>query len=176
MLSFGKQRLEQTGRTLPDGTKSRKKTTHSWYELQDTCAYHAEFERDKIVWSDISTEPTFHVLEGGMYINNTSYMIVGNNLKYHLGVLNSSVIAFYLPTIATGLGKKGVRYFKQFVEKLPVPRMNEKTCTIVQLVDKVIHSKRDGKNTDSLESEIDRLVYQLYGLTEAEIDLVEDRK
>ena len=176
LLSFGKQRLEQTGRTLPDGTKSRKKTTHSWYELQDTCAYHAEFERDKIVWSDISTEPTFHVLEGGMYINNTSYMIVGNNLKYHLGVLNSSVIAFYLPTIATGLGKKGVRYFKQFVEKLPVPRMNEKTCTIVQLVDKVIHSKRDGKNTDSLESEIDRLVYQLYGLTEAEIDLVEDRK
>ena len=111
-----------------------------------------------------------------MYINNTGYMVVGNNLKYLLGVLNSSVIAFYLPTIATALGKKGVRYFKQFVEKLPVPKTNEKTCTIVQLVDKVIHSKKDGKNTDSLESEIDRLVYQLYGLTEAEIDLVEDRK
>ena len=176
LLSFGKERLEQAGRTLLDGTKSRKKTTHSWYELQDTCAYHAEFTHDKIVWSDISTEPTFHVLEREMYINNTGYMIVGNNLKYLLGVLNSSVIAFYLPMIATGLGKKGIRYFKQFVEKLPVPRTNEKTCTIVQLVDKMISQKKDGKNTDSLESEIDRLVYQLYGLTEAEIHLVEDRK
>ena len=145
------------------------------YNLRN-CTYHPEFERDKIVWSDISTEPTFHVLEREMYINNTVYMIVGNNLKYLLGILNSSVIAFYLPMIATGLGKKGVRYFKQFVEELPIPKTNEKTRAIVQLVDKIISQQKDGKNTDSLESEIDRLVYQLYGLTEAEIDLVEDRK
>ncbi len=115
-------------------------------------------------------------MQGVSNYNNTVYMIVGNNLKYLLGVLNSSLIAFYLTMIATGLGKKGVRYFKQFVEKLPVPKTNERTCSIVQLVDKIISHKKDGKNTDSLESEIDRLVYGLYGLTEAEIDLVEDRK
>ena len=171
LLSFGKERLEQTG-----GTKSRKKTIHAWYELQDTCDYHEEFEHDKLAWSDISTEPTFHLLERGIYINNTAYMIVGsNNLKYLLGVLNSSVIAFYLPIIATGLGRKGVRYFKQFVERLPIPKTNEKTDIIVQLVDKIILQQKDGENT-SLESEIDRLVYQLYGLIEAEIDLLENRK
>ena len=32
LLSFGKARLEQSGRTLPNGTKSRKKTIHAWYE------------------------------------------------------------------------------------------------------------------------------------------------
>ena len=40
LQSFGKLRLEQSGRILPNGLKSRKKTMHAWYELQDTCAYH----------------------------------------------------------------------------------------------------------------------------------------
>ena len=31
LLSYGKARLEQAGKNLPDGTKSRKKTRHAWY-------------------------------------------------------------------------------------------------------------------------------------------------
>ena len=172
-----RDRLQMRGQCRYGGKRNRGQ--HHWLELDNnpTDKYLTQFTRDKIVWSDISTEPTFHVLEREMYINNTVYMIVGNNLKYLLGVLNSSVIAFYLTIIATDLGKKGVRYFKQFVEKLPVPAPpNEKTCSIVQLVEKIISHKKDSKNTDSLESEIDKLVYELYGLTEAEIDLVEGRR
>ena len=41
LLSYDKKRLEQAGKTLSDGRKSRKKTPHHWFELQDTCAYHA---------------------------------------------------------------------------------------------------------------------------------------
>ena len=43
LLSFGKERLEQSGKTLPDGGKGRKKTQHSWFELQDATAYYKEF-------------------------------------------------------------------------------------------------------------------------------------
>ena len=43
LLTYGKARLEQAGKKLPDGSKSRKRTPHAWFELQDTCAYHAEF-------------------------------------------------------------------------------------------------------------------------------------
>jgi len=35
--------------------------------------------------------------------------------------LNSNLIKWYFPLIATGLGEKGTRYFKQFVENIPVP-------------------------------------------------------
>ena len=45
LLSFGKARLEQSGKRLADGTKSRKKTGHAWYEIQDTCAYHEAFAK-----------------------------------------------------------------------------------------------------------------------------------
>jgi|CZCB01.1.fsa_nt_gi hypothetical protein len=35
--------------------------------------------------------------------------------------LNSPIIKWYFPLIATDLGDKGVRYFKQFVELIPIP-------------------------------------------------------
>ncbi|MXW79393.1 MAG: hypothetical protein F4Z57_10515, partial [Gemmatimonadetes bacterium] len=54
LLSFGKARLEQSGKTLPNGTKSRKKTVHAWYELQDTCAYHEVFKKEKLIWMDLT--------------------------------------------------------------------------------------------------------------------------
>ena len=53
LLSFGKERLAQEGKKLVDGSKSRKKTTHSWFELQDTCGYHEEFRKEKIIWKRI---------------------------------------------------------------------------------------------------------------------------
>lgn len=45
LLSFGKERLEQTGKTHTiDGVtfKSRKKTTNKWFEVQDSIAYWNE--------------------------------------------------------------------------------------------------------------------------------------
>ena len=50
LVSYGKERLEQSGSLLPDGNKSRKKTAYAWFELQDTCAYYAEFSKEKLVW------------------------------------------------------------------------------------------------------------------------------
>ena len=48
LLTFGKARLEQSGKRLSDGTRSRKKTSNAWYEMQDTCAYHADFAKEKL--------------------------------------------------------------------------------------------------------------------------------
>ena len=48
LLSYGKDRLEQTGKTLLDGTKSRKATGNQWFETQDQIAYYPEFEKEKI--------------------------------------------------------------------------------------------------------------------------------
>ena len=53
LLSFGRARLEQSGKRLPNGTRSRKKTSHDWFELQDTCAYHGDFAKEKLLWMDL---------------------------------------------------------------------------------------------------------------------------
>jgi type II restriction/modification system DNA methylase subunit YeeA len=48
---------------------------------------------------------------------------------------------------------------------------------IITLVDSILAAKcaNPKANTSKLEEEIDKLVYKLYGLTQEEIDIVEER-
>ena len=61
------------------------------------------------------------------------------------------------------------------VESLPMPILSGNENCIISRVDAIIKAKNADINADTsiLESEIDRLVYQLYGLTEEEIKIVE---
>ena len=53
--------------------------------------------------------------------------------------------------------------------------LKENLEEIKDLVSRILRAKRNNSSADTsaLESEIDRLVYQLYGLTEEEIKIVE---
>ena len=147
-----------------------------FWELRP-CAYYNEFEKEKIVWSDISTKPNFTILPKNIYFNNTIYMISGEDLKYINGVLNSKIIEWYFPLITPRLGEKGQRFFKIFTENIPIPKISEKEQQpIVSLVDKILQTKAKNPNADTsgFERQIDLLVYKLYNLTEEEINLIEN--
>ena len=51
----------------------------------------------------------------------------------------------------------------------------EKQQPIIDLVDQILLEKKEDTNADatSLESQVDKLVYELYGLTDEEIRIVE---
>ena len=142
------------------------------YNLRN-CAYHAEFEREKIVYSDISTSPTFALLKKGMYFNNTAYMISSND-KCILAILNSKIAGYYIPLVATDLGASAKRYFKQFVEKLPIPPLENKVVVseILSLVGELLQKIPDTDSAE-LEKKLDKLVYQLYELSDEEIRTIE---
>jgi hypothetical protein len=164
-----------------DRAKKRYDQGKNWWNLR-ACDYYSEFEKEKLVWTDISTEPAFVLLPEGFYFNNTVYMIACDEKKYFLGVLNSKIIKWYFPKIASDLGKKGNRYFKIFVELLPIPPITSQNRSIVnkveQLVDKILITKNKNSNADTIDMErqIDHLVYQLYDLTAEEIKLIEEEK
>ena len=142
--------------------------------LQDTCAYHAEFEKGKIIWSDISTEPTFTLLSDKFYISNTAYLINVDD-RYLLGVLNSDVCKYYMSSISTDLGKSGFRYIKQFVENFPIPQVSKsKKKDVVKIVEKILRKKTSdiSLDTSDLEFEMNRLIFNLYELTEEESDVM----
>ncbi|WP_151417143.1 TaqI-like C-terminal specificity domain-containing protein [Streptococcus mutans] len=84
------------------------------------CAYMDDFNKQKIVWADIATEPNFVQIDERIYFNNTCYMMVGAP-NWFVDYLNSDLVKWYFPLTATDLGEKGTRYFKQFVEKIPIP-------------------------------------------------------
>ena len=109
------------------------------------------------------------------YVNNTCYIIANSN-KYMLSVLNSQPIKYYISLIAASLGEGAFRWFKQYVERLPVPMISaEEQESYIALVDKILAAKEKDSSADisQWQREIDNLVYELYGLTKEEIEMVE---
>ncbi len=59
---------------------------------------------------------------------------------------------------------------------IPIPRLSERN-KIEEFVERILTAKRANPQADTgaLEREIDQLVYQLYGLTNEEIAIVEGK-
>ena len=176
LLSFGIERLEQTGAThIIDGVpvKSRKKTNNKWFETQDSISYWNEFFKQKIIWGNLALSAQFAWAEEGYFINAPSSMIVPGN-KYLLAVLNSKLADWYIRQLGVTRNGGYFEYKPMFIEQLPVPMIDEDAqVPYIRLVDKILEEKRALNDTQFLESEINRLVYALYHLSEEEILYIE---
>jgi adenine-specific DNA-methyltransferase len=96
------------------------------------------------------------------------------DLKYLLAILNSNVTKFIIHS--TFPLKQGGYYSMSsaFIGKLPIakPSIDNQT-KIIQLVDEIIDLKGKGGDTTVLESQVDKIIYKLYNLTEVEIATIE---
>ena len=113
-----------------------------------------------------------------MFCVNTVFVLTGHSIKYLCGVLNSTLITWFMGNTALSSGMGVTRWIGHTVEQIPVPELTSaKQYPIVRLVDCILDAKADDADADTakLEAEIDRLVYGLYGLTEEEIAAVEGR-
>ena len=172
LLSFGIERLEQTGKTYRlNGTtiKARKKTTNKWFETQDSISYWDDFSKQKIIWGEISDKPKFALDKKGEYsIVNTVFMMTGENLSYLITFLNSKLSEYYFSQIATTTGVGTVRWLKYKIELLPIPPVN---CINKTIVDK-LEGLCDIKNTNDVSNLIDETIYTIYSFSDEEIALV----
>jgi hypothetical protein len=74
------------------------------------------------------------------------------------------------------LGKKGLRYKRDFLLTVPVPKATLETSSeLVCLVKKVQDLKKINKdsNTTEFEKKIEDIVYGLYGLSDTDISIIE---
>lgn len=98
-----------------------------------------------------------------------------HTLKYVLGLLNSKLYDFIYNKIS-GDKQTFQRIILENVKKLPIPTATpSQQQPIIALVDKILAAKRANPHahTSAWEREIDGLVYELYGLTEDEVKVVE---
>ena len=153
----------------------------------------------KILVPDIADRASFALDERGEYAFTSGYGIilksgVPESPKYMLGLLNSSLLDWYLKRISTTMRGGFFRYFTQFVEKLPIRRIDlsdrsdkaehDKLVGLVtRMVDlnRVKHSdnaapsqlERVEREIVATHAEIDDLVYKLYGITDEERKIIE---
>lgn len=147
-----------------------------YYNLR-ACAYYNEFDKEKIIYIHTAKDHQFYYDTDGHYINNSCYMIVSSS-KFLFCFLNSKLFKYYkrLKFVAYGDGQESGRCKLDYNKMVTVPikkDVNEEPFE--NLYNKIVEAKKVNPSTDTsaLESEIDRLVYQLYGLTDEEIAIIE---
>ena len=95
-----------------------------WTNLRN-CAYIEDFEKEKIVWQEMTNKPSFTLSIKNEYVSNTAYILVGKRAKYILPIINSCIVNFYMSNVSFALGDTGKRWIKQFVEQIPIPKITE---------------------------------------------------
>ncbi|MGB9594228.1 MAG: TaqI-like C-terminal specificity domain-containing protein, partial [Anaerolineae bacterium] len=194
LLTFKERLMPRPEGWTGEEWKGRKPGRYEWYEIQDTVDYYAEFEKPKIIAPSIVSLATF-AFDIGVFYSNDKTSVVGTDDLYLLGVLNSRVCDFVLRETAST--KQG-GFFEQkpmYLSPLPIRVLNLEDPAeramhdrMVALVEEMLRLKREHAEAEAAledrrhdlaraiertDREIDRLVYQLYGLTEDEIAIVE---
>lgn len=123
--------------------------------------------------------PSFSYADFETYVSATFYVIKTErvNQKYLLGLLNSKLMEFWLKNKGKMQGDN-FQLDKEPLVNIPIllPN-NEALKSTIVLVDKILDAKRDNikADTSTIESQIDQLVYLIYGLMEDEISIIENR-
>lgn len=101
------------------------------------------------------------------------------NLMCILALINSKLCQYFIRTFAAPrMGNTFIETKILHILKFPVPDINKKWRDVISLkVNAIIQQKKFDLEADTSaeEREIDRLVYELYGLTEDEIKIVEGK-
>ena len=131
------------------------------YNLRN-CAYMEDFSKPKIVWGNLNLTPNYALVENNSFINAPSSMIVPAS-KYLLAILNSKIADFYIKLLGVTRNGGYFEYKPMFIEQLPIPQLkieNKELAQIERLID------------NNNYTEIEYIVYNLYGLTQDEINYI----
>ena len=150
---------------------------------------------EKIVIRQTGDTLTATLDKNGVFCMDTVHMIYESlfDMRFLIGLLNSHFLNFYHSCLVPEFGKAFAEVKIANLGKLPVPIMQLSKPTdkahydkLIMLVDKMLtlipnlHAAKSESEKAALQNavtttdgEIDRLVYELYGLTEEEIKIVE---
>ncbi|WP_339097950.1 TaqI-like C-terminal specificity domain-containing protein [Deinococcus sp. VB142] len=149
---------------LASHEKSLRKRTdrgYYWWELRP-CKYYEAFRLPKIAWGKYGSSPRFYFDDQGFINLNTIYFF-NTDKKWILPILNSSLSYFY-SLLRFNVVKDGfIEYTSSSIGRFPIPTPTPEQAR-----------RLEGFTDDSRLSELNALVYELYGLNAGEIALVEE--
>jgi hypothetical protein len=138
-----------------------------------------KMENPKILIRQTSDKIRGYYDDEKFYCQNSIFIITSDsiNLKYLLALLNSQLINFYYGIKNPQKAKVFAEIKPSVIKKIPIVLdINQSDFRYINLlVDQILTAKKSDKNADmiALEKEIDKMVYQVYQLTEDEIKIVE---
>ncbi len=181
--TFGKELAgKDVGRYCINWNKEKWLSYGPWLAFQRPKKY---FSGPRILVREITTGGKYKVFSSfveGTYYNNQSMfngILTDNNmnLKYFLALLNSTLFSYWQVETAPKSNRKLFpTILMETIELFPVVKIeNESQQPFINKVEQILALKKEDPKADTsyLEQEIDAMVYELYGLTEEEIKIVE---
>ena len=142
---------------------------YEWYALQRWGAnYWEEFFKPKVMYPNMTKYIPFYYDIRGFYQNDKSFMITGRHIAFLTAFLNSSIFKFCFLNNFPELqgGTRELR--KVFFDKIPViqidDQLNERFASLI--------SEMQNDPTVEKAKYIDKLLFDVYGLTDAERDVI----
>ena len=172
LLSFGMERLEQTGKEyVINGkkVKARKKTNNKWFETQDSINYWEEFNKPKIVWKRVGSILRFCYNNNEALGLDSTCFATGENIEFICCVLNSPM-GHYLLKDAPKTGTGDLLISVQAVEPIKVPLITkEQNCVFEAILKELVLCRSINK-----EKDISHKVFDLYNLSPDEQRYIEN--
>jgi hypothetical protein len=134
--------------------------------LQDNIAYYREFEEGKILLGRFMDGPLFCFDRDGYFCNNALSIIAGAE-EYLVAVLNSQVAWWFLVQISTILQNGYLQAHNYNLEQIPVPDLKSQAAK-----DELSALANAVARGQSSEEALNRKIFSLFSLTEAEIALI----
>ena len=166
-------------KTPNDSSEGRKSGTYKWFEILDNTAYYFEFEKsEKIIWGLTADKWAYALDTEQHYLPSNAYILTSETIpiRFILGLLNSKLLHYYFRFIGVMTAGGAYTLKAATIEALPIViGTKEQQKEIVLKVESILNTKAKNKQADvsSTESEIDRLIYNLYGLSEDDVKIVE---
>jgi type I restriction-modification system DNA methylase subunit len=186
-------------RDLLKGRDYFEKSNKLWYELWCERNFQ-KFNQLKIVNAEISDNNRFY-LDSSSFLGNTktfNTVLIDdwkNQYLYVLGILNSSVLEFFHKQISVPKAGGFFEYKTQFLNHYPIRKINfndkvekiahDEIVKNVELLLKInadLQDESDAKKKEQTqgriayaEQRINEIVYELYGLTKEEIQIIESQ-
>jgi hypothetical protein len=178
--------------------RARQKTNPKYWYSCHRSRNMAVFETDRIITPEISLGCNMTLAPAGLYHNTMVYSLLPSPVQpehrlYWLGLLNSGLLWWFLSNTGNVLRGGYFRFKTNYLKPFPTRTINfddpkDVAChdKMVALVEHMLalHKKLDAatipadkelyqRQIEATDRQIDGLVYELYGLTDEEIAVVE---
>jgi hypothetical protein len=180
--------------------RARQKTNPKYWYSCHRSRNMAVFETDRIITPEISLGCNMTLSPAGIYHNTKVYSILPSSTRpeqrnYWLGLLNSKILWWFLSNTGYVLRGGYFTFKTNYLKPFPIRTINFDDPADVARHDKMValvecmlalHKKLAAatipadkelyqRQIEATDRQIDALVYELYGLTEEEVGVVEGR-
>lgn len=167
-----------------EAKKNKYKTNPKyWYSLH-RAREKQMLDSNKIITPQLQNYCNFAIDNCSMYPDAGGYMLIIKpaylpQLMYYYGILNSSLFYHFIKSTSTAFNNNYYYFKTAYIQPFCFPKdvTNSTKIEITKLVQTIldIRSKNAASDVSEYERKIDSVVYQLYGITESELNQIEEK-